>query len=245
MKKAQLAIATLMISATENLAYAENLLIGKDMDFINLAQACAPLVAPQTMAAIVKTESQFQPLAIGINNRAQLAHQPKSKEEAIITATSLLAKGYNIDMGLGQVNSANLIKTGLSVEDAFEPCKNLAAAAKILHSNYQAASRKVEGEQPTLYAALSAYNTGSFTKGFKNGYVQKVLNNAALATTNQVVPAIVTIPLTETNAAKPAVKLQAQPNKEAVKLTVERESEVSPQEISNVYTNKADNVMVY
>ena len=244
MKKIQLAIAALMISATANLAYAENL-SGKDMDFINLAQECAPLVAPQTMAAIVKTESQFQPLAIGINNRAQLAHQPNSKEEAITTATSLIAKGYNIDMGLGQVNSANLIKTGLSVEDAFEPCKNLAAAAKILHSNYQTASRKVQGEQPTLYAALSAYNTGSFTKGFKNGYVQKVLNNAALAATNQVVPAIVTIPLTETNATKPAVKLQAQPNEDAVKLTAERESEISSQAISNVYTNKADNVMVY
>jgi hypothetical protein len=66
-----------------------------------------------------------------------------------------------------------------------------------------------------------------------------------LAATNQVVPAIVTIPLTETNAAKPAVKPQAQPNEEAVKLTVEREIEVSPQEISNVYTNMADNVMVY
>ena len=224
MKKIQLAIAALMISATANLAYAENL-SGKNMDFINLAQECAPLVAPQTMAAIVKTESQFQPLAIGINNRAQLAHQPNSKEEAITTATSLIAKGYNID--------------------AFEPCKNLAAAAKILHSNYQTASRKVQGEQPTLYAALSAYNTGSFTKGFKNGYVQKVLNNAALAATNQVVPAIVTIPLTETNATKPAVKLQAQPNEDAVKLTAERESEISSQAISNVYTNKADNVMVY
>jgi len=66
-----------------------------------------------------------------------------------------------------------------------------------------------------------------------------------LAATNQVVPAIVTIPLTETNVAKPAVKLQAIPNEKAVKLTVERESEVSPQAISNVYTNKADNVMVY
>ena len=109
MKKIQLAIAALIISATANLAYAENL-SGKDMDFINLAQECAPLVAPETMAAIVKTESQFQPLAIGINNKAQLTHQPKSKEEAIITATSLLAKGYNIDMGLGQVNSANLLQ---------------------------------------------------------------------------------------------------------------------------------------
>jgi len=245
MKIKQLLLPTVLTITTVNIANADDALRGKDMDFMRLTQACAPWVAPQTMAAIVKTESQFQPLAIGVNGSAKLARQPQNKNEAIITATALIAKGYNIDLGLGQVNSANLVKTGLSVEDAFEPCKNLAAAATILHSNYQAASRKVQGEQPTLYAALSAYNTGSFTKGFKNGYVQKVLNNAALAATNQVVPAIVTIPLTETNAAKPAVKLQAQPNEEAVKLTVERESEVSPQAISNVYTNKADNVMVY
>jgi type IV secretion system protein VirB1 len=43
-------------------------------------------------------------------------------------------------MGLGQVNSNNMRKTNLSVEDAFDPCKNIAAAAKILQSNYVSAS---------------------------------------------------------------------------------------------------------
>lgn len=148
------------------------------MDFQDLSAECAPWVAPQTMAAIVKTESQFNPLAININGGAKLERQPVNKDEAVVTAKWLIANRYNIDMGLGQVNSANLVKTSLSVEDAFDACKNLAAAATILQWNYEAASKKVSGEQAALKAAISAYNTGSFTKGFNNGYVQKVLNNA-------------------------------------------------------------------
>lgn len=147
------------------------------MDFVSLAAECAPWVAPQTMAAIVKTESQFNPLAININAGAKLERQPSSKEEAVITAKWLITNNYNIDMGLGQVNSANLAKTKLSVEDAFDPCKNLAAAA-ILQWNYATASKRIPDEQAALQAAISAYNTGSFTKGFANGYVNRVVNNA-------------------------------------------------------------------
>ena len=90
------------------------------MDFIALAQECAPWVAHETMAAIVRTESAFRPLAIGVNGGARLARQPENKAEAVATAEWLIANGYNIDMGLGQVNSANLRKTGLTVEDAFD-----------------------------------------------------------------------------------------------------------------------------
>jgi type IV secretion system protein VirB1 len=150
------------------------------MDFNVLSAECAPWVAPQTMAAIVKTESQFNPLAININAGAKLEHQPASKEEAVVTAKWLIANNYNIDLGLGQVNSANLSKTNLSIEDAFDSCKNLAAAATILQWNYASASKKISGEQAALHAAISAYNTGSFTRGFSNGYVQKVLNNASV-----------------------------------------------------------------
>lgn len=152
------------------------------MDFYDLSAECAPWVAPQTMAAIVKTESQFNPLAININGGAKLERQPLNKDEAVVTAKWLITNHYSIDMGLGQVNSANLAKTNLSVEDAFDACKNLAAAATILQWNYESASKKVSGEQAALHAAISAYNTGSFTKGFQNGYVQKVLTNAAVST---------------------------------------------------------------
>lgn len=166
------------------------------MDFIALAQECAPWVAHQTMAAIIKTESGFKPFAIGVNGGAKLTRQPQTKQEAIITATWLITNGYNIDLGLGQVNSANLPKTGLSVEDAFDPCKNISIAANILHSNFKVAKTKVQGDQAALRAALSAYNTGSYSRGFDNGYVRRVVSNA-----NTVPPIELTytdMPITDT-----------------------------------------------
>jgi len=157
------------------------------MDFAQIINDCAPNVAPQTMAAIIKTESQYQPYAIGINGTVTLQRQPKTKEEAVSTANWLLERGYNIDLGLGQVNSANLPKIGLSVKDAFDPCKNVAASAAILQNNYERASKTQTDKQAALGAALSAYNTGSFSKGYQNGYVEKV---AANANTDSKVPAI-------------------------------------------------------
>lgn len=151
-----------------------------DVDFNMLANQCAPWVAPQTLAAIVKTESSFNPLVININGGAKLERQPSSKGEAVATAKWLIENGYNVDLGLGQINSVNLSKTKLSVEDAFDACKNLAAAATILKWNYESAQQRTAGnEQSALMAAISAYNTGSFTRGFSNGYVKKVVNNAA------------------------------------------------------------------
>lgn len=152
------------------------------MDFLSLAQACAPVVDPKTLAAIVRTESGFNPLAIGINARVRLARQPQTKTEAIATAKQLISRGYNIDMGLGQINSANLPKLRLSIDDVFDPCKNLSASGMILQASYLKAKQSGQGEQSALHSALSAYNTGSFQRGFHNGYVQKVIRNAGYAT---------------------------------------------------------------
>jgi type IV secretion system protein VirB1 len=215
------------------------------MDFVALAQECAPWVAHETLAAIVKTESAFRPLAIGVNGGARLARQPENKAEAVVTAKWLLSKGYNIDLGLGQINSANLTRTGLTVEDAFDPCKNLTASATILHENYQAASRKVEGRQAALHAALSAYNTGSFTKGFSNGYVQKVVSNAGAAPA--VPAAAVAQPIPLQDAPKPAVKLRPAQAGQAVRLQAEGQPEQPAQANSvSVYgAGTTQSVMVY
>jgi len=153
------------------------------LDFIELARQCAPLVAPETMAAVVKTESKFQPFAIGLNNNARLERQPNSKPEAVATARWLIANGYNIDLGLGQINSSNLTRTSLSVEDAFDSCKNLAAAAQILTGNYLAAVPRVGHGQQALRAAISTYNTGSPIRGIANGYVQRVVANGNVIST--------------------------------------------------------------
>lgn len=201
------------------------------MDLISLIQECAPFVAHETMIAIIKTESALKPLAIGINGGAKLSRQPKTKEEAIITANWLITNGYNIDMGLGQINSSNLSKTNLSVADAFEPCKNITAAATILSNNYLVASRRTSEKQAALYAALSAYNTGSFSKGFSNGYVQKVINNAATA--------IPKIPTPEKNTHTQNTE---KPVKNKVSTNTPPRSHTTD---ANVYQMPNNNVMVY
>ena len=144
-----------------------------------LIQQCAPQVAPQTVAAVIRTESGGNPLAININyKKARLARRPANRIEAIGWAKWLIQHGYNIDMGLMQVNSQHLPRLGLSVESLFEPCTNMRVGSDILTKNYLKARTKYGSGQHALYASLSAYNTGHFERGFRNGYVNRVYNNA-------------------------------------------------------------------
>jgi type IV secretion system protein VirB1 len=72
-----------------------------------------------------------------------------------------------------QVNSRNLAALGTTVEQVLDPCTNLQAAATILTADYAEAARTRGDGQPALQAALSAYNTGDFYRGFANGYVAR------------------------------------------------------------------------
>lgn len=141
-----------------------------------ITSSCAAQVQPTIVNAIVKTESNFNPFAIGINKGAgRLSKQPTNYTEAVTTAKQLLARGANIDMGLAQINSSNMTWLGLTVEMAFHPCYNLQAMQTVyLHCLQQAK----KGGQGTLeQRAWSCYNTGNTKRGFANGYVAKVTHN--------------------------------------------------------------------
>lgn len=167
----------------------------------SLLSQCAPEVAPSTLAAIVAVESGGNPLAIGVNKGARV-RQPTNAVEAVATAKALLARGANIDLGLGQINSNNLRWLGLSVEAAFDSCQNLAAAARVLTHNYRRAV--LIGHSTPLGAALSAYNTGSIHRGYRNGYVAKVYR--ASGTRLLVSPAPVIVALQSVQALQPATQ---------------------------------------
>ena len=126
------------------------------------------------MMAIVKVESGGNPLAINVNGSRRLTRQPSSKAEAMVWAEWLVGNGYSIDMGLTQVNSANLGKLRTNIGAMFEPCANLAAGANILAREYAGAAQRMGSGQDALRAALSAYNTGNHRAGFANGYVARV-----------------------------------------------------------------------
>ncbi|WP_312573103.1 lytic transglycosylase domain-containing protein, partial [Brevundimonas sp.] len=145
-----------------------------DLAFVlTLAAQCAPDVSPRTLAAIAHTESRFDPLAIGVNNGPAVSRQG-SITQATATARRLIAEGRNIDLGLAQINSANLGWLNLSVEAAFNPCRNLEAAATVLLGGYAPRSTEPAARQQALRVALSRYNTGHPQRGFLNGYVGRV-----------------------------------------------------------------------
>ena len=150
--------------------------------FTQLAASCGPTVHVDTLAAVASTESQFNTLAIGDNTGGR-SYAPATLQEAIVTATALLQQGHSLDLGLMQINSANLRGLGLSVADTFDPCKSIAGGTRVLVEGYRPAPG--EDTQAALLRALSHYNTGSQGRGFANGYVTRVQASA-----EQIVPAI-------------------------------------------------------
>lgn len=166
------------------------------LDFLALAQECAPTVAPQTMAAVVNVESGYKPFAIGVVG-GRLARQPANKEEAVATAIALADAGWNFSVGAAQVNRHNLPKYNISYAQAFDACTNLRVGSKILEECYVRAAKGPRDAQAALQAAISCYYSGNFTRGFrpdeagKPSYVQKVLASAGTqATAIPVVPSL-------------------------------------------------------
>jgi type IV secretion system protein VirB1 len=136
---------------------------------LELLLACAPAVDPVTMSAIVKQESGGQLWVINDNN-GKRSYRLGSKAEAVLKATELISAGHSIDMGLAQINSKNLGWLGLSVEQVFEPCENIASGAKVLENGY-----KKTGSLPQ---ALSMYNTGRANSEIGRRYAESVFRHA-------------------------------------------------------------------
>ena len=107
--------------------------------FLDLAQACAPFVASETLAGVVSLESRFAPFNIRINSGRPLKTQPATKAEAIEIATSLASERHDIQLGLGGIGMEELRKLKLSISDSFDPCLNLQATATLLDGYYRLA----------------------------------------------------------------------------------------------------------
>jgi type IV secretion system protein VirB1 len=135
--------------------------------------ACAANVAPATLEAVITVESGGDPLAINVNGVREQPGPPASAAEAAKIAEGYILRGYSVDLGLMQVNSRNLAALGMTIERVLDPCANIQAGATILTADYVQAARSRGEGQSALQAALSAYNTGSFYRGFANGYVAR------------------------------------------------------------------------
>jgi type IV secretion system protein VirB1 len=148
------------------------------INLLFITMCSTPGVHPETTREIIRHESGFQELALRINSETVTLEslglkKPATKDEAAAIAQKLLDLRVNFDAGLMQVNTVNFKAQSLDVHSVFDPCKNIRAGTAILKTFYKSAKIILGPGQEALKAALSAYNTGSHSDGFGNGYVGK------------------------------------------------------------------------
>ncbi|MDU8431006.1 lytic transglycosylase domain-containing protein [Pseudomonas syringae pv. actinidifoliorum] len=185
--------------------------------FLALAMQCAPSIHPATLTPIVKTESSFNPYAIGVVGKV-LPRQPQSLDEAVLVVKQLVEKGANFSIGLGQINRQHFDVS--RPEPVFDPCTNLRMAERELQACYVKASKSDPDTQGALRKAISCYYSGNPRRGFKaeaefggSSHVQRVLANAGTTT--------VTVPALEGGSAEPSQLQRAQAPASTVEPTYE------------------------
>ncbi len=146
-----------------------------DGGFLELAQQCAPATDSAELAAIISVESDFNPLMIRINSDRALKTQPQTKAEAIEIVTTLQINGQDADLGLGGLDFQSLNYLGLTIADAFDPCKNLAATARLL-ATYYASARAGASKDPKRKALWTFYGRGNPEPGRIIGYDREIAN---------------------------------------------------------------------
>lgn len=179
---------------------------------LELLMMCAPAVDPITMAAVIKQESGGRPWVI-YNNTTKKSAAFDSKGTAVAAAVAAIDHGDSIDMGLAQINSRNLPALGLSVDQVFDPCTNIAAGAAILAAGFQRTG--------SLTGALSTYNTGRPDSKIGADYALKVYGQAGVKTPDARVPGIPggqlaklpdTLPFSTSPISQPPIRLLVTPS---------------------------------
>lgn len=168
------------------------------MPFVPDMPSCPNLAVPaEVMQHVVNVESGRNPFAIGVVG-GRLERQPQNLDEAVATVRNLETLGYNFSLGVAQVNRYNLAKYGLdSYEKAFDTCSNLIAGSQILAQCY-AQSGGDWGK------AFSCYYSGNFTKGYEDGYVQKVYDSINRTASSSTLPAqAIPVQMARTNRPAP------------------------------------------
>lgn len=167
--------------------------------FLGLASVCATLVAPETIASVVSTESAFDPLAIGVNRGCAKPPKAGTAAEATALAEAMVARGCDPDLGIAQINvrAGHLQKRGLPISAAFDRKVGLRVGCEVLAECFRSAPGA--DSQLRLRRALGCYNTGRHDENAP--YVTRVQASA-----EALVPAIRTSTAAKAPEARPGKK---------------------------------------
>ena len=166
-------------------------------EFAATASRCAPSVSAQTLAAVARTESGFDPWALH-DNTTGLSERPGNAPAALADASAWVARGDSVDIGMMQINSANLPALNMTVASALDPCVSLTGGAAVLRAAFGDGNTSANA-QVALLLALSRYNTGSPLRGIMNGYARKVMANGSVSALPAAAPAASPFPSTDPN----------------------------------------------
>jgi type IV secretion system protein VirB1 len=147
-------------------------------DFSAMAARCAPGVAVRTLYAVALTESDLDPWALHDNTTGK-SETPGTRDASLADARLWLGLGHSVDIGLMQINSANLSALQMTILSALDPCVSMAGGAEVLRAAYGEGSAPAD-QRVALLLALSRYNTGSPLRGIMNGYARRVMANGAV-----------------------------------------------------------------
>lgn len=147
------------------------------MDFLALATTCAPAIHPVTLAAVVRTESFYDPFVVR-DNTLRVTFYPRTLQAAGELIERAEADHHKLAVGLMQVTSTWARQLHMKVRALLDPCTNLAIGSQILAQNYLSCA---PGADPAdrLACALSLYWSGSQRKG--GAYVNRVYRAAGSA----------------------------------------------------------------
>lgn len=167
--------------------------------FLAIAMQCAVTVHPDTAQDVARTESSFNPYAIGVVGYKKGLF-PGTLNEAIAHVQQLESKGKNYSVGLMQINQSNFSRYGVTARQLFDPCTNLSVFEKIITDCYLRGG--------SLKRALSCYYSGNFDTGQRaegefaqTSYVQRIGYTSA--------PKEYVVPSTKTDQMQPVDAIPA------------------------------------
>ena len=144
------------------------------MQVDELIAQCASQVSPVLMQALVRAESSWRPFAIGMDKAQGTVKQPATLPEAIATAKELAVAGRKFSVGLAQIHVSNVALYGMTWEQAFDACQNLAVGQKILWNFYHRASASGYSGVAAIWAALRGYNSGGVDRAVSDEYANRI-----------------------------------------------------------------------
>lgn len=154
-----------------------------------ILECAVPNVPDTVVERIIAVESAGEPLAININGEpVTLPFEELTLEGQVVRVMAEVDAGNSVDIGLMQINTRNIETDADSIARMFDPCMNISKGSEIFMRAYEPA-RAFYGETELAFqSALSAYNTGTFHRGFNNGYVQRYETTKPQSRSKDTVP---------------------------------------------------------